>query len=193
MSSFSIGSVGKGRRWPYPMEKLTTTASKAHAERAQTGLNSSDEIHLYISGLVPSGGRYVGKSMIRIASAFFNRDRKYGESRLSACRVVEYIAMKLPGGLDLESMMRQAQEMQEKMGREMKDMTVEAAAGGGAVTVKMRGDFEVVSLTISPDLIKDGDVEMLQDLTVAALNEARRKVEESLKGKLGGMLPPGLM
>jgi DNA-binding protein YbaB len=57
----------------------------------------------------------------------------------------------------------------------------------------MRGDFEVMSLTISPDLVKDGDVEMLQDLTVAALNEARRKVEESLKGKLGGMLPPGLM
>lgn len=101
--------------------------------------------------------------------------------------------MKLPGGLDIESMMRQAQEMQETMGREMKTMTVDAAAGGGAVTVKMRGDFEVVSLTISPDLVKDGDVEMLQDLTVAALNEAKRKVEESLKGKLGGMLPPGLV
>lgn len=101
--------------------------------------------------------------------------------------------MKLPGGLDIESMMRQAQQMQEQMGREMKTMIVEAAAGGGAVTVKMRGDFEVVSLTISPDLVKDGDVEMLQDLTVAALNEAKRKVEESLKGKLGGMLPPGLM
>jgi nucleoid-associated protein EbfC len=101
--------------------------------------------------------------------------------------------MKLPGGLDIESMMRQAQEMQEQMGREMKTMVVEAAAGGGAVTVKMRGDFEVVSLTVSPDLVKDGDVEMLQDLIVAALNEAKRKVEESLKGKLGGMLPPGLM
>jgi len=101
--------------------------------------------------------------------------------------------MKLPGGMDLEGMMRQAQQMQETMGREMKEMTVEAAAGGGAVTVKMRGDFEVISLTISPDLVKDGDVEMIQDLTVAALNEARRKVEESLKGRLGGMLPPGLM
>ena len=101
--------------------------------------------------------------------------------------------MKLPGGLDLDAMMQQAQQMQEQMGREMKEMTVEAAAGGGAVTVKMRGDFEVMALTISPDLVKDGDVEMIQDLTVAALNEARRKVEESLKGKLGGMLPPGLM
>ncbi len=101
--------------------------------------------------------------------------------------------MKLPGGMDLGSMMRQAQQMQEQMGKEMKNMTVEAAAGGGAVTVKMRGDFEVITVTISPDLVKDGDVEMIQDLTVAALNEARRKVEESLKGKLGGMLPPGLI
>lgn len=101
--------------------------------------------------------------------------------------------MKLPGGMDIQAMMQQAQEMQEQMGRQMKEMVVDAAAGGGAVSVKMRGDFEVLSLSISPDLIKDGDVEMLQDLTVAALNEARRKVEESLKGKLGGMLPPGLM
>ncbi len=95
--------------------------------------------------------------------------------------------------MDLQAMMQQAQQMQEQMGRQMKEMVVDAAAGGGAVSVKMRGDFEVMSLTISPDLVKDGDVEMLQDLTVAALNEARRKVEESLKGKLGGMLPPGLM
>lgn len=101
--------------------------------------------------------------------------------------------MKLPGGMDLNAMMEQAQAMQETMGREMKQMVVDSSAGGGAVTVKMRGDFEVVSVTISPDLVKDGDVEMIQDLTVAALNEAKRKVEESLKGKLGGMLPPGLM
>jgi nucleoid-associated protein EbfC len=101
--------------------------------------------------------------------------------------------MKLPGGFDMNQMMKQAQEMQEKMGREMKGMTVDATAGGGAVTVKMRGDFEVLEVKISEDLIKDGDVEMIQDLTVAALNEAKRKVEESLQGKLGGMLPPGLM
>jgi len=101
--------------------------------------------------------------------------------------------MNLPGGFDLNSMMKQAQQMQEKMAREMKDMVVDASAGGGAVNVKMRGDFEVVELTISPDLLKDGDVEMIQDLTMAALNEGKRKVEESLKGKLGGMLPPGMM
>jgi nucleoid-associated protein EbfC len=101
--------------------------------------------------------------------------------------------MKLPGGFDINSMMQQAQQMPEKMGKEMKETVVDASAGGGAVTVKMRGDFEVIEVVISPDLVKDGDVEMIQDLTVAALNEAHRKVEESLKGKLGGMLPPGLM
>ncbi len=101
--------------------------------------------------------------------------------------------MKLPGGFDMNSMMKQAQKMQEQMGKEMKEMKVDASAGGGAVNVKMRGDFEVLELTISPDLVKDGDVEMIQDLTLAAINEARRKVEESLKGRLGGMLPPGLM
>jgi DNA-binding YbaB/EbfC family protein len=101
--------------------------------------------------------------------------------------------MKFPGGMDLNSMMQQAQQMQEKMAREMTETVVDASAGGGAVTVKMRGDFQVVELKISPDTIKEGDVDMIQDLTVAALGEAHRKVEESLKGKLGGMLPPGLM
>src|SRR5687768_9567027 len=101
--------------------------------------------------------------------------------------------MKFPGGFDINSMMKQAQEMQEQMGREMKETVVDASAGGGAVTVKMRGDFEVIELKISPDLVKDGDVEMIQDLAVAALSEAHRKFEESLKGKLGGMLPPGLI
>lgn len=82
--------------------------------------------------------------------------------------------------------------MQEEMGKQMKQTVVDASAGGGAVSVKMRGDFEVLELLISPDLVKDGDAEMIQDLTLAALNEARRKVEEKLKGQLGGMLPPGM-
>lgn len=92
----------------------------------------------------------------------------------------------------MNSMMKQAQKMQEEMGKQMKQTVVDATAGGGAVTVRMRGDFEVLELTISPDLVKDGDVEMIQDLTMAALAEARRKVEEKLKGQLGGMLPPGM-
>ncbi|MBA3442429.1 MAG: YbaB/EbfC family nucleoid-associated protein [Pyrinomonadaceae bacterium] len=100
--------------------------------------------------------------------------------------------MKFPGGMDLQKMMKQAQQMQEKMQLEMDAMRVDASAGGGVVTVLMRGTKEVESLKIDPEAIKDGDVEMLQDMIVAAVNEAGRKVDEAMKGKLGGMLPPGL-
>ncbi len=100
--------------------------------------------------------------------------------------------MKFPGGFDLNEMMRQAQKRQEEMAQKMKSTVVEASAGGGAIVAKMRGDFELLELNISSELVKDGDVEMLQDLIVAAVNEARRKVEEKLKSHLGGMLPPGL-
>lgn len=100
--------------------------------------------------------------------------------------------MKLPGGFDLGSMMQQAQKMQDEMAKQMKAMVVDVAAGGGVVQIKMRGDFEVLEVKVDPQLVADGDVEMIQDLLVAALNEAKRKVEESMKSKLGGMLPPGL-
>jgi hypothetical protein len=100
--------------------------------------------------------------------------------------------MKFPGGMNLQQMMQQAQKMQEKMAQEMETMVVDASAGGGAVSVQMRGNHEVVAVKIDEEMVKDGDVEMIQDLLVAALNEANRKVEESLKSKIGGMLPPGL-
>jgi nucleoid-associated protein EbfC len=100
--------------------------------------------------------------------------------------------MKFPGGFNMQQMMKQAQQMQEKMQREMEEMKVEASSGGGMVTVEMRGTREIISLKIDPEAVKDGDVEMLQDMIVAAINEASRKVDEAMKGKLGGMLPPGL-
>jgi DNA-binding YbaB/EbfC family protein len=100
--------------------------------------------------------------------------------------------MKLPGGFDLGSMMKQAQQMQAKMAEEMQALIVDASAGGGVVTVKMRGNYEVIEIKISPDAVKEGDVEMLEDLISAAVNEANRKVSEALKSKIGGMLPPGL-
>lgn len=100
--------------------------------------------------------------------------------------------MKFPGGMNLQQMMKQAQQMQEKMQKEMEDLHVEASAGGGMVTVKMRGTRELENLTIDPEAVKEGDVEMLQDMVVAAVNEAARKVDEAMKGKLGGMLPPGM-
>ena len=100
--------------------------------------------------------------------------------------------MKFPGGFNIQQMMKQAQVMQEKMKKEMDELRVEASAGGGVVAVVMKGNHEIVSLKIDPEVVKDGDVEMLQDMILAALNEANRKVEEAMKGKLGGMLPPGL-
>ncbi len=100
--------------------------------------------------------------------------------------------MKFPGGFNIQSMMKEPQKMQEKMGQEMNAMQVEASAGGGMVTVVMKGSHEIVSLKLDPEAVKDGDTEMLQDLIIAALNEANRKVDEAMKGKLGGMLPPGL-
>jgi len=100
--------------------------------------------------------------------------------------------MKFPGGLNIQAMMKQAQQMQEKMAREMEEMRIEASAGGGVVTVEMKGNHEITSLKIDPEIVKEGDVEMLQDMIVAALNEANRKCDEAMKGKLGAMLPPGL-
>jgi len=102
-------------------------------------------------------------------------------------------AMKFPGGMNMQQMMKQAQQMQEKMQKEMEALVVDATAGGGVVTVQMTGSKEVVSIKIDPEAVKEGDVEMLQDLIVAAVNEAGRKVDEAMQGKLGGMLPPGLI
>ena len=100
--------------------------------------------------------------------------------------------MKFPGGFNIEGMMKQAQQMQQKMQKEMDELLVDASAGGGVVTVQMKGNHEIIGLKIDPEAVKDGDVEMLQDMILAAINEGNRKVDEAMKGKLGGMLPPGL-
>ena len=100
--------------------------------------------------------------------------------------------MKFPGGFNMEGMMKQAQQMQQKMQKEMDELRIEASAGGGVVTVQMKGNHELIALKIDPEAVKEGDVEMLQDMIVAAVNEGNRKVGEAMKGKLGGMLPPGL-
>lgn len=97
-----------------------------------------------------------------------------------------------PGGLDIAEMMKQAQEMQEKMQREMDLVRVDATVGGGMVTVQMSGTKELLDVKLDPEMLKTTDVEMLQDLIVAAVNEAGRKVDEKLKGQLGAMMPPGM-
>jgi nucleoid-associated protein EbfC len=102
--------------------------------------------------------------------------------------------VKLPG--NMQTMMRQAQQMQEKLQQEIQQLRVEASAGGGMVTVHMDGQKNLLSVKIDPEVA--GDVEMLQDLIVAASNEAVKKVDDEIKGKMGGMLgglglPPGML
>lgn len=103
---------------------------------------------------------------------------------------------------NLQQMLGQAKEMQEQMQAKLATTIVEASSGGGAVTVKMNGKKELLKLTIDPAAVAslsgpNPDVEMLEDLITAAINEAGRRAEEILKqsmqGMLGGLnLPPGL-
>ena len=72
--------------------------------------------------------------------------------------------------------------------KKMEQTVVEASSGGGTVTVKMDGRKQVLGITIDPEAVKAGDVEMLQDLVMAAVNEAGRKVDQAVKSSLGGML-----
>ena len=89
-------------------------------------------------------------------------------------------------------MMKQAQQMQERLQKQRAETRVEATAGGGMVTVVMDGGKHVQSLTIDPEAVSKEDVEMLQDLILAAINDAHRKVDEELQKQMGGMLPPGM-
>jgi nucleoid-associated protein EbfC len=85
-------------------------------------------------------------------------------------------------------MMKQAQQLQERMQKEMSALRVEGASGGGMVTVVVNGHKHVQSLRIDPDAVSKDDVEMLQDLIMAAVNDALRKVDEELKSKVGGIM-----
>ena len=101
--------------------------------------------------------------------------------------------MKMPG--NMQNMMKQAQAMQQRMQEEIALIRVEASAGGGMVTVKMDGEKNCLGVKIDPEAA--GDVEMLQDMVMAACNEAVKKVDEETQSKMGGMLggmglPPGL-
>jgi len=89
-------------------------------------------------------------------------------------------------------MMKQAQQMQERLQKQMADLRVEGNAGGGMVTVVVNGAKQVQSLKIDPEVVSKDDVGMLQDLIVAALNDAHRKADEEMQKHVGGMLPPGL-
>ena len=90
--------------------------------------------------------------------------------------------------MNIQQMMTQAQEMQDRLQRELAETEVEATAGGGMVTVVMTGVKQLRSVTIDPEVVSKDDVEMLQDLIVAAINDAQRKVDDEVSGKMGGMM-----
>lgn len=96
--------------------------------------------------------------------------------------------------MNIQQLMKQAQKMQEQLQRELEATVVEASVGGGVVEVKMSGQKQLLNLSIDPEVIDPEDPEILQDLLVAAINEAGRKVDERMSQKLGGMAPglPGM-
>ncbi|MFQ5778425.1 MAG: YbaB/EbfC family nucleoid-associated protein [Terriglobia bacterium] len=100
---------------------------------------------------------------------------------------------------DLSKMFTQVKQMQEKLQQNLEKVTVEASAGGGMVTVKMNGQKQLLQVRIDPEVLAGGDREMLQDLILAAVNEAARKVDAELQQQMmnmaGGINPlkiPGL-
>jgi nucleoid-associated protein EbfC len=94
----------------------------------------------------------------------------------------------------MRQLMKQAQEMQERLQRELAETIVEASVGGGMVTVRLSGHKQLVSVKIDPEAMDPKDPTMLEDLIVAAVNEAGRKLEETMQGKMGSMAAsmPGL-
>src|SRR5579862_1949014 len=92
------------------------------------------------------------------------------------------------GGFNIQELMSQAKRQYEVLQKKMEETVVEGSSGGGSVVVKMDGRKQVLALKIDPEAVKGGDVEMLQDLVTAAVNEAVRKVDEAMQSSLGGML-----
>jgi len=98
--------------------------------------------------------------------------------------------------MNIQQMMKQAQEMQTRLQKQMAELKVEGNAGGGMVTVVVNGAKQVQSLKIDPEVVSKEDVEMLQDLIVAAINDAHRKADEAMgqqmSGMMGGLKIPGM-
>ena len=90
--------------------------------------------------------------------------------------------------MDLNKMMKQAQQMQERLQKQMADMRVEATAGGGMVTVVVNGSKQLLSIKLDPEVVSKDDVEMLQDLILAAVTDAQRKAEEQMSQTMGGLM-----
>ena len=101
----------------------------------------------------------------------------------------------MPGGMNQAAMMKQAQKMQQEMLRmqeEMENKTYSATAGGGMVTAEVSGKHQIVNLTIKEEAVDPDDVEMLQDMIIAAVNEALRAGEDNREKTMGAMAPKGM-
>jgi DNA-binding YbaB/EbfC family protein len=96
----------------------------------------------------------------------------------------------------MQQVMKQVQQMQEQLQKQLDELMVEASAGGGMVAVRMNGQKHLVAVQIDPEVFAAKDLEMLQDLFLAAVNEAARKVDEQLASRVGnlasGLNLPGL-
>jgi DNA-binding YbaB/EbfC family protein len=92
------------------------------------------------------------------------------------------------GTFNIQEMLSQARKQYEVLQKKMQETVVEASSGGGSVTVKMDGRKQLLSVKIDPEVVKSGDVEMLQDLVTAAVNEAARQIDQSVQSTVGGML-----
>jgi len=92
-----------------------------------------------------------------------------------------------PFGGDPRKLMKQLQQAKERMEAEIAALVVEASAGGGVVKVEMDGQKQLRSLKIDPEVVSKDELDMLQDLVLAAVNEAGRKVDEAVKEKVGGL------
>ncbi len=94
--------------------------------------------------------------------------------------------------MNIKQLMKQAQQMQDQMQQRMSSIKVEGTAGGGMVKAEMSGSKKLLAITIEKEAVDPNDIEMLQDLVRAAVNEAARKVDEEMQTQLGGMMPPGM-
>ncbi|MBV9482124.1 MAG: YbaB/EbfC family nucleoid-associated protein [Acidobacteria bacterium] len=92
------------------------------------------------------------------------------------------------GSFNIQEMLSQARKQYEVLQKKMQETVVEVSSGGGSVTVKMDGRKQLVSIKIDPEVVQSGDIEMLQDLVTAAVNEAARKIDETVQSTVGGML-----
>jgi DNA-binding YbaB/EbfC family protein len=99
--------------------------------------------------------------------------------------------------MNIQKKMQQAQQMQERLQKQMAEMKIEATAGGGMVSVVLNGHKHLQSIKIDPEVVSKEEIDMLQDLIVAAINDAHRKIDEALanqmQGLMGGLKIPGMM